>query len=194
MPNLSSPACTIFCRCFRLFARYAVRFLSFGFAASHPPSCAGAVGFRTCHCRSRICLPAKKEHCWEIQVGNNGAYTADDWSSDIQLAASKGIDAFALNIAPPLQGTTASQVVNCYYPRAWAMAKLFIWFYEQDLAFQAAEADGGSFKLFFSFDYLGGGQPWSTADILSLLEQYGSSAAHFKVCTQALDMKCVALS
>lgn len=46
------------------------------------------------------------------QVGNNANYAVSDWQNDISLAASKGIDAFALNIATPLAGSTASQIVS----------------------------------------------------------------------------------
>ena len=94
-----------------------------------------------------------------VIVGNNGAYTVSNWESDIKLASSKGIDAFALNIAPPLEGTVSAQSA---------------------LAFQAAENVGNGFKLFFSFDYLGSGTPWATDDIVSLLNQYGGKGAYFK--------------
>jgi hypothetical protein len=39
-----------------------------------------------------------------------------NWEADIRLAASKGIDAFALNIAPPLDGTVATQTVRSNFP------------------------------------------------------------------------------
>ena len=94
-----------------------------------------------------------------VIVGNNAAYTPANWAADIALASSKGIDAFALNIAPPLAGTVETQVA---------------------MAFSAAEASGTPFKLFFSFDYEGSGTPWDTADILTLLTQYAGSGAHFQ--------------
>ena len=46
-----------------------------------------------------------------VIVGNNGAYTVQNWQSDMQLAASKGIDAFVLNICPN-EDTTTSQTVR----------------------------------------------------------------------------------
>lgn len=94
-----------------------------------------------------------------VIVGNNAAYTPANWASDIALAAAKGIDAFALNIAPPLVGTVERQVA---------------------MAFSAAEASGTTFRLFFSFDYEGSGTPWDTADILTLLTQYAASEAYFR--------------
>ena len=93
-------------------------------------------------------------------VGNTNSYTVADWESNIRLAASKGIDAFVLNIAPPLDGTTGTQTAN---------------------DFGAAANVASNFKLFFSFDYEGSGQPWSTEDVLSLLEQYGRDEYHYKV-------------
>ena len=94
-----------------------------------------------------------------VIVGNNDAYTVADWQSDISLAASKGIDAFVLNIATPLSGTAGSQSA---------------------FAFEAAKNLGASFKLFFSFDYEGGEGPWSTNDILTLLRQYGHDGSYFQ--------------
>ena len=48
-----------------------------------------------------------------LQVGVNAAaaYTQTQWKSDMTLAKGKGIDAFVLNIATPLQGSTADQIV-----------------------------------------------------------------------------------
>lgn len=92
-----------------------------------------------------------------VIVGNNAAYQVSDWQADIRLASSKGIDAFALNIAPPLAGNTLTQV---------------------GLAFQAAAST--HFKLFFSFDYLGSGVPWASNDIVTLLQQYAGSTNYYK--------------
>lgn len=95
-----------------------------------------------------------------VVVGNTAAHTEDTWTNDIHLAQSTGIDAFALNIAYP-DGNTPGQVAN---------------------AFAAAEKAGSTFKLFFSFDYLGGGQPWpATGDnsVASYLNQYKTSPAYF---------------
>ncbi|KXN89036.1 Glucan endo-1,3-alpha-glucosidase agn1 [Leucoagaricus sp. SymC.cos] len=65
-------------------------------------------------------------------VGNTYTYTVDDWSKDMTLAASKGIDAFALNIGH----------------EAWQFRRV-------DDAYTAAQAltvRGINFKLFPSFD------------------------------------------
>ncbi|KAJ6582853.1 glycoside hydrolase family 71 protein [Mycena sp. CBHHK59/15] len=62
-------------------------------------------------------------------VGNTYPYTSNDWNRDIALAASKGIDAFALNVGrDPWQ---PSRVADAY---------------------AAARSQGSNFKLFLSFD------------------------------------------
>ncbi|KAF2667664.1 putative glucan endo-1,3-alpha-glucosidase agn1 precursor [Microthyrium microscopicum] len=91
-----------------------------------------------------------------VIVGNTFNYDATKWQSDIALAQNYGIDAFVLNIATPL-ATSQATVSN---------------------AFQAADAAG--FKLFFSFDYLGGAGPWPAGDVSSLLKQYASHPSYFK--------------
>nr|AUS76866.1 glycosyl hydrolase [Leptoxyphium fumago] len=97
-----------------------------------------------------------------VIVGNTGAYDIDQWKSDIELAASYGIDGFVLNIAPPFSGSTATQM---------------------SYAFQAANdlTSELGFKMFFSFDYLGGGSPWSESDVITILKAYGPNGAHFQV-------------
>ena len=95
-----------------------------------------------------------------VVVGKAAAHTQSTWATDISYAAAAGIDAFALNVAYP-DSNTPTQVAN---------------------AFAAAEAAGGSFKLFFSFDYLGGGQTWpatGSESVVSYLQQYTSSDAYF---------------
>lgn len=88
------------------------------------------------------------------------------WVNDIVLAHQAGIDAFALNIA---HGDTnvPTQVANAFAA--------------------AASADAG-FKLFFSFDYLGGGSVWpptiatetdGTFSVEYYLETYKDSAYYF---------------
>ncbi|KZT59037.1 glycoside hydrolase family 71 protein [Calocera cornea HHB12733] len=62
-------------------------------------------------------------------VGNTYSYTQDTWASDIQLAHSKGIDAFALNFGS-----------DDWQPQRIADA------------YAAAEASGTGFKLFVSMD------------------------------------------
>lgn len=79
---------------------------------------------------------AQKSVFAHVVVGNTAAHTKDTWAQDISLAKSVGIDAFVLNIAYP-DGNIPGQVAN---------------------AFTAAEEAGSAFKLFFAFDYLGGGQ------------------------------------
>ncbi|KAJ7694797.1 glycoside hydrolase family 71 protein [Mycena rosella] len=62
-------------------------------------------------------------------VGNTYPYTINDWNQDIVLAASKGIDAFALNVGrDPWQPFRVAD------------------------AYAAAKSLGSSFKLFLSFD------------------------------------------
>lgn len=95
-----------------------------------------------------------------VVVGNTAAHIQSTWAQDIALAKAAGIDAFALNIAYP-DGNIPTQVAY---------------------AFAAAEAAGGAFKLFFSFDYLGGGQTWpATGDnsVSSYLSKYKGSKAYF---------------
>ena len=94
-----------------------------------------------------------------VVLGDTYAHTQATWQNDITLAHDAGIDAFALNIGYP--DIFANQVSN---------------------AFAAAEALNNGFKLFFSFDYLGGGQPWpatGTSSVVSVLEQYQNSSVYF---------------
>ncbi|KAF2479361.1 glycosyl hydrolase family 71-domain-containing protein [Neohortaea acidophila] len=104
---------------------------------------------------------AEAQHVFaHVLVGTTVGYTVANWQNDIQLAASFGIEAFALNIGTPLQGITATQVAN---------------------AFQAAAALNTSFQLFFSFDYLGGtAGAWQTSDIVNLLQNYTTSPSYFQ--------------
>lgn len=92
-----------------------------------------------------------------VVVGNTAAHTQATWATDISLAAAAGIDAFVLNIAYP-DSNVATQVSN---------------------AFAAATAAGSTFKLFFAFDYLGGGEAWPSASVISYLNEYRSSSAYF---------------
>lgn len=88
------------------------------------------------------------------------SYTLDTWKSDMALAKAVGIDAFALNVATPLNGDggCAGQISN---------------------AFQAAEESG--FKVFLMFDYLGGTQgAWPASDIQTVLTTYASRPGMFK--------------
>ncbi|KAI9692958.1 MAG: hypothetical protein M1822_004953 [Bathelium mastoideum] len=101
-----------------------------------------------------------------VIVGNTAAYDVAQWQTEIGVAQEATIDGFALNIGTPLAGTTQTQIAN---------------------AFAAAAAQPGDFKLFFSFDYLGGADgPWAASDVISILSQYGGNAAHYKVNGQPL--------
>ncbi|KAI0794820.1 glycosyl hydrolase family 71-domain-containing protein [Abortiporus biennis] len=62
-------------------------------------------------------------------VGNTYNYTQDSWASDIKLASSKGIDAFALNVGS--DSWEAGQIKNAY---------------------SAAQSLNTTFKLFLSLD------------------------------------------
>ncbi|KAL6872703.1 hypothetical protein J3F83DRAFT_580668 [Trichoderma novae-zelandiae] len=89
-----------------------------------------------------------------FMVGNAENYTLGTWETDIGLAQEAHIDAFALNIA--YNDSTAANSVS--------------------LAFQAASSKG--FKLFFSFDYAGGG-PWPADSVRSVASPYLSLATYF---------------
>ncbi|KAK0110183.1 hypothetical protein ONS95_002834 [Cadophora gregata] len=94
-------------------------------------------------------------------VGNTAAHTQATWAADITLARNTGIDAFVLNMGYP-DPNIYGQVAN---------------------AFAAAEAAGSGFKLFFSFDYLGGGTRWPSTgarSVVSYLNQYKNSPAYFR--------------
>ncbi|KAM3086751.1 hypothetical protein ACMFMF_000691 [Clarireedia jacksonii] len=106
-------------------------------------------------------VSAQKYVFAHVVVGNTAAHTVENWKTDIKTAQTAGIDAFALNIA----------VGDSNIPK------------QVDNAFQAATALGSSFKLFFSFDYLGGSGPWPATgqpSVASYLKQYGVSPAYFK--------------
>ncbi|KAG4420137.1 hypothetical protein IFR04_006700 [Cadophora malorum] len=106
-------------------------------------------------------VSAQKAVFAHVVVGNTAAHSQATWAQDIQLARNTGIDAFVLNIAYP-DGNIPGQVAN---------------------AFAAAEAAGSGFKLFFAFDYLGGGQRWPSTgsnSVVSYLNQYKNSPAYFR--------------
>lgn len=110
---------------------------------------------------------AQKYAFAHIIVGNTAAHTQATWANDISLAQACGIDAFALNMGYP-DSNVPTQVAN---------------------AFAAAEANGGTFKLFFMFDYLGGGSPWPATgsnSVVSYLQEYASSSAYFNYGTLPL--------
>jgi hypothetical protein len=106
-------------------------------------------------------VSAQKYVFAHVVVGDTAAHTQDTWTTDITLAQDAAIDAFILNIGYG-DSNVPTQVAN---------------------AFAAAEAAGGTFKLAFSFDYLGGTGPWpATGDssVASYLTQYASSSAYFQ--------------
>lgn len=78
-----------------------------------------------------------------------------DWQNDITLAQQAHIDGFAMNIAS--QDGNTDNVLRT--------------------AFSAAE--GKSFKLFLSFDYLSTGS-WGKEAVIQKINQYSSSPAYFK--------------
>ncbi|KAJ7505299.1 glycoside hydrolase [Mycena galericulata] len=73
--------------------------------------------------------PSPKLVVAHVIVGNTFPYTLQDWTDDMNLATSAGVDGFALNVGPDDFQTT--QTNNAY---------------------QAAEALDSNFKLFFSLD------------------------------------------
>jgi glucan endo-1,3-alpha-glucosidase len=103
---------------------------------------------------------AQKYAFAHVVVGNTAAHTEATWANDIALAQAAGIDAFALNMGYP-DSNIPAQIAN---------------------AFAAAEAAGGSFKLFFSFDYLGGGEVWPATgsnSVVSYLQEYVGTNSYF---------------
>ncbi|PQE24790.1 alpha-13-glucanase mutanase protein [Rutstroemia sp. NJR-2017a BVV2] len=90
-----------------------------------------------------------------FMVDNTEDFTTTDWTSEIYIAKTANIDAFALNIASGRSFNDA-QISN---------------------AFTAANAAGG-FKLFFSFDYASKGA-WDKATFIALLREYVSNGAYF---------------
>ena len=102
-------------------------------------------------------ISAQKYVFAHVVVGDTAAHTQATWASDIALAQAAAIDAFMLNIAYG-DSNVPIQVGN---------------------AFAAAEA--ASFKLAFSFDYLGGTGAWPASgsdSVVSYLNQYVSSSAY----------------
>lgn len=88
-----------------------------------------------------------------VVVGDTAAHTQATWENDITLAYETGLDAFALNGGYP-DSNVPTQIAN---------------------AFAACESLANGFKLFFSFDYLGGGEVWPASEVVSLLQEYSSS-------------------
>ena len=90
-------------------------------------------------------------------MSNTAEYTIADWENDITLARDSSIDGFVLNMARD-EATTGTSLAN---------------------AFTAANNLGSTFKLLFSFDYVGNGL-WPANQVISLIQQYSSNPAYFK--------------
>ncbi|KAK4465453.1 glycoside hydrolase [Cladorrhinum samala] len=107
-----------------------------------------------------VALPtahAAKEVFAHMIVGNVNNFDLADWENDMRLAKESSIDAFVLNVGAGDENNDRSL----------------------ELAFQAANSQ--SFKLFFSFDYLGGpAGPWPKDQVIALLEKFGNDPAYFK--------------
>jgi GH18 family chitinase len=91
-----------------------------------------------------------------FMLGNTASFDVAKWQENIAMAQQSHIDAFALNIAHGWEHNDA-QIAN---------------------AFTAASAKG--FKLFFSFDYAGGDEPWPLDEVRALIQRYGHDGAHFQ--------------
>lgn len=100
-------------------------------------------------------LAAAKAVFAHFMVEYVGSWSVAKWESEMALAQAAHIDGFALNIR--MGDETAAIAIS--------------------RAFPAAENRG--FKLFFSFDYAGGG-PWDIQTIEVFLKGYGVSPAHYK--------------
>ncbi|KAI9710107.1 MAG: hypothetical protein M1820_002909 [Bogoriella megaspora] len=100
-----------------------------------------------------------------FMVGNTAGYDVAQWQKEMSTAQEASIDGFALNVGTPLSDF-ATQIQN---------------------AFDAAAAQPGDFKLFFSFDYQGGADgPWPIGDVETVLRQYAPKDQHYKVNGAAL--------
>lgn len=95
------------------------------------------------------------------QVGNTAGYNTGNWRDDITAAQIAHIDAFALNIA------NGDPLIDIQLP----------------IAFDTADSMG--FKLFFSFDYAGGGA-FEQSRVLGLLQTYQNRASYFHRGSQPL--------
>ncbi|KAH9855566.1 glycosyl hydrolase family 71-domain-containing protein [Lenzites betulinus] len=110
-----------------------------------------------------------------VIVGNTYNYTINSWASDIALAASKGIDAFALNVGS--DSWEPSQVANAYAAAGQYNAKL-----NSTSTTATTTASGfnttasGPFKLFLSFDMTS--LPCSAATDVQQLQTYIAAYAN----------------
>lgn len=90
-----------------------------------------------------------------VQVSNAVGWDQSQWASEMSLAITASIDAFALNIAA---GSSANA---------------------EQLPIAFAAAVQTNFKLFFSSDYAGNAS-WAKSDVLSTLDPYIHSTAYFQ--------------
>lgn len=95
-------------------------------------------------------------------VGNVREFSQADWEKDIGLARASGLDGFVLNVAAG-DGSVPGSVAKGF------------------AAAEAVAARGGAdFKLFFSFDYEGGGVPWAAGDVTAMLGSYKDSPVYYQ--------------
>ncbi len=111
----------------------------------------------------RGCVKDRRVFAWYMVCCGpfNGGWGApvEQYKTQIRLAQSMGIDGFGLDVMRP----------NDDYKRA--VEKIF----------QAAKELDSGFKLFFNFDYGSRDLKERTADIVHLIEKYGSSEYYFRV-------------
>lgn len=123
--------------------------ISIGFGGGSTPTTTSSAPTST------VTASGDKKVFAHFMVGIVSTYAVGDWESDMQLAKSKGIDGFALNIG-----------VDSYSQE------------QLDLAYQAGASVG--FDLFISFDF-----NWYTiADIsgvANMLKRYKDQSAQFRV-------------
>ena len=91
-----------------------------------------------------------------FMVGNTENFQVRHWEEQIALAQDAHIDGFALNMAYGWEHN-ADQVRNAF-----------------------AAAGNKAFKLFFSFDYAGGDEPWPDHQVIAFMQQYKAHAAHYQ--------------
>jgi glucan endo-1,3-alpha-glucosidase len=110
--------------------------------------CSALVQPETCHRQSE-----NKSVFAHFIVGIVASYTQDDWTNDMTLAQSMGIDGFALDIGKDSYN-------------------------DQQLGFAYAAAEAINFKVFISFDF----NYWTSADVSTIagyINTYGTKAAQF---------------
>lgn len=123
--------------------------ISIGFGGGSTPTTTSSAPTST------VTASGDKKVFAHFMVGIVSTYAVGDWESDMQLAKSKGIDGFALNIG-----------VDSYSQE------------QLDLAYQAGASVG--FDLFISFDF-----NWYTianvSGVANMLKRYKDQSAQFRV-------------